>query len=113
MTWGIVGAMKHQTKKGKKMETQQELSEKLNELNEAFKDSFMKPEFHYGMFGHYDTGYESVTMPIEYCANTNTVEKIEGYGVRLSASGYLDCTEWSVFDTEIEAVNYVLDTFVD
>jgi len=28
---------------------------------------------------------------------------IDGYGARLSASGYLDCTEWSVFDTEQEA----------
>lgn len=27
----------------------------------------------------------------------------EGYGARLSAPGYLDCTEWSVFETEEEA----------
>lgn len=25
-----------------------------------------------------------------------------GYGVRLSAPGYLDCTEWEVFDTSAE-----------
>jgi hypothetical protein len=31
----------------------------------------------------------------------------EGYGARLSAPGYLDCTEWSVFDTKEEAEAYL------
>lgn len=31
------------------------------------------------------------------------IEARFGYGVRLSAPGYLDCTEWEVFDTEAEA----------
>jgi hypothetical protein len=34
-------------------------------------------------------------------------ENIKGYGARLSAPGYLDCTEWSVFDTEREAREYL------
>ena len=34
-------------------------------------------------------------------------ENIKGYGARLSAPGYLDCTEWSVFDTEEEANAYL------
>lgn len=33
----------------------------------------------------------------------HTIGVIEGFGARLSASGYLDCTEWSVFETEQEA----------
>lgn len=34
-------------------------------------------------------------------------EHITGYGARLSAPGYLDATEWSVFDTEDEAREYL------
>jgi hypothetical protein len=34
-------------------------------------------------------------------------ENIKGYGARLSAPGYLDCTEWAVFDTEDEARAYL------
>jgi hypothetical protein len=30
-------------------------------------------------------------------------ENIKGYGARLSAAGYLDCTEWTVYDTVQEA----------
>lgn len=30
-------------------------------------------------------------------------ELIEGWGARLSAPGYMDCTSWSVFETEAEA----------
>lgn len=32
---------------------------------------------------------------------------ITGHGARLSAPGYLDCTEWSIFDTEQEAREYL------
>lgn len=28
---------------------------------------------------------------------------LDGYGARLSMPGYMDCTEWSVYDTEKEA----------
>jgi hypothetical protein len=31
------------------------------------------------------------------------IEQIKGYGARLSAPGYLDCTEWGVYDTKAEA----------
>lgn len=36
---------------------------------------------------------------------------IEGYGARLSAPGYLDCTEWVVFATEAEAEEYLKETY--
>ena len=38
-------------------------------------------------------------------------ETIRGYGARLSAPGYLDCTEWNVFDTVEEAEKYLDDTY--
>ena len=34
-------------------------------------------------------------------------ENIKGYGARLSAPGYLDCTEWTVFDSKEEAEAYL------
>lgn len=37
----------------------------------------------------------------------------EGYGARLTAPGYLDSTEWSVFDTLQEAKDYLRDTYDD
>jgi len=37
--------------------------------------------------------------------------EIIGWGARLSAPGYLDCTDWSVFDTEREAKEYLRDTY--
>ena len=36
-------------------------------------------------------------------------ENIKGYGARLSAPGYLDCTEWAVFDSEEEAREFLAD----
>ena len=41
------------------------------------------------------------------------VEEKTGYGARLSAPGYLDCTDWMVFDSIEEAQNYLHDTFHD
>lgn len=38
---------------------------------------------------------------------------IDGYGARLSMSGYLDCTDWTVFRTREEAIQYLDDTYGD
>jgi hypothetical protein len=40
-------------------------------------------------------------------------ENVQGYGARLSAPGYMDCTEWSVFDTYGEAREYLMETYGD
>lgn len=40
-------------------------------------------------------------------------EWIKGYGARLSAPGYLDCTEWTVFQTQAEAEQYLEETYPD
>ena len=42
-----------------------------------------------------------------------SVEFIEGYGARFSAPGYLDATDWTIFDTEAEAVKHLLDQHFD
>ena len=63
--------------------------------------------------------YQGPAIPIpadlsDYCENRTVTEikVIEGWGARLSAPGYLDCTPWCVFETEQEAQEY-LDEQID
>ncbi len=70
---------------------------------------------------------ETVTHPMSDEDRDATIEKIRpyvegkpqwwknvrGYGARLSAPGYLDCTEWTVFDTEDEAREYLEEMYPD
>lgn len=41
------------------------------------------------------------------------VEVKHGFGARLSAPGYLDATEWTVFDSEQEAIDYLEEMYGD
>lgn len=41
----------------------------------------------------------------------DSLEVIEGWGVRLSAPGYMDCTDWSVFTTESEANKFLAEYY--
>lgn len=45
----------------------------------------------------------------DYCENREAwrIELTTGYGARLSAPGFLDRTEWCVFETEKEAREYL------
>lgn len=38
---------------------------------------------------------------------------ISGYGARLSMPGYLDCTEWTVHPSHMEAQLYLQETYED
>ena len=49
---------------------------------------------------YYDGDVESVTFRT-------------GYGARLSAPGYMDCTEWSVFHTEAAAKEHLDEMYGD
>jgi hypothetical protein len=42
-----------------------------------------------------------------------SVEIKAGWGGRLSAPGYMDCTEWSVYDTEEEALEELTEMYGD
>ena len=46
-------------------------------------------------------------------SSVHEVQVQEGYGARLSMPGYLDCTDWSVHETEKEAWEYLQDTYED
>lgn len=51
-----------------------------------------------------DEDEEAIELAETYYDGTvQTVTLREGYGARLSAPGYLDCTDWSVYATAEEA----------
>lgn len=54
-----------------------------------------------------DEVYEGGKESIQSLQITN------GFGARLSAPGYMDCTEWSVFDTAKEAEEYLKEMYGD
>lgn len=59
-------------------------------------DFFSRDTFRQSVLGW---GRESGNAKIE-----EDVQLIEGWGVRLSSPGYLDCTAWEVFQDEEEAI---------
>ena len=42
-----------------------------------------------------------------------SVELVSGHGARMSAPGYMDCTDWSVFDTVEEAEEHLDELYGD
>ena len=51
---------------------------------------------------------------VDYCEGIPvSFEVIRGYGARLSAPGYLDCTEWTVFPTAEKAEEYLEEMYPD
>jgi hypothetical protein len=46
-----------------------------------------------------------------YPNNSLTIKRIKGYGARLQMPGCLDSTDWSVFKTEDEARNYLIEFY--
>jgi hypothetical protein len=52
-------------------------------------------------------GEQRFSIERQHSADANWVPQVSlvrGYGVRLSAPGYLDCTEWEVYTTKREAL---------
>lgn len=48
-----------------------------------------------------------------YPGKPESVKTVWGYGARLSAPGYLDATDWTVFSSRKAAENYLEETFGD
>ena len=90
------------------------------ELEEAFKGQFMQPEVYHGdvIELQYKNG-ESFCMPLEDYSPAMHSGVIESftfsnrYLARLSASGYLDCTESTMFDTEQEAIAFLINNYAE
>jgi hypothetical protein len=101
----------------------------FEELCEAYAetDGFMEPEIVRGEWVEVDGPCGVDAIPAEYVSALTadgvrdytenreiwSIEKRSGYGARFSAPGYMDCTEWSVFDTLQEAVDYLAETYLD
>lgn len=110
-----------------KYSEQREMQELEAKLENTFQKEFMKPEVVRGEYWSVEGRMCNEWLPVEvtdrkglanFCENKiddkNTrVSKIKGYGARLSASGYLDCTEWSVFKTKREAIEHLLEIYGD
>lgn len=71
----------------------------------------------YGVHG--PIGRDVAAAAAQYVGVTSRPERIEtvrlfkGYGARLSAPGYMDCTDWCVFDSHEAAVEYLEETYGD
>jgi hypothetical protein len=50
---------------------------------------------------------------VYYEGTVQSVTFVNGYGARLSAPGYMDCTEWTVFDTPEQAQAYLDEYYPD
>lgn len=97
------------------------------ECEVRFIGDFMQPEIVQGDWYNIDGDNGIESYPAEYFYLADCIEDYEnmsgsevwesktvtGYGARLSAPGYLDCTEWSVFETELEAIQFLLETYAD
>lgn len=97
--------------------------EKYEQLNKVFRNQFMQPEITektqwYYVRDKYDEiyCYDLDLFSRETVENWHPNEEIEvaeGFGARLSAAGYLDCTDWTIHDTEEEAIDFLIDFYGD
>jgi hypothetical protein len=87
----------------------------------------MEPQIEFGDWVEIEGNYDTICLPADivgklpddFAARVEAVRKFiysttiynvtvrKGWGARFSAPGYLDCTEWSVFDTKEEAEEYI------
>ena len=93
----------------------------FDELCEEYSkiDSFMEPQVVHDEWFIFESTDGIEAVPYEYIHDIGdeVMDVIEqcrvGYGARLSAPGYLDCTDWVVFDTEQEAIDYLAETYLE
>lgn len=88
---------------------------------------FMTPKFHQGKFYLIETGYGTECIPFEVCGDKcrsindlkmylsgdpyddELPEPQEGWVYRMSADGYMDATDWSYANSEIEMIEEILE----
>ena len=91
----------------------------VDELHEAFDGSFMKPEIQDGTWWVVDGPDGMWVFPLRYFTRDDLmseypkaeIETQRGYGSRLSAPGYLDCTDWGLHPTEDAAAEELLEIY--
>ena len=95
------------------------LSQETLDLFSELEKGFMTPSFFHGMIlidsqdGPMPSeDWLSVHCPVEDASRVESEE--EGWLVRLSADGYMDCTDWhGPFQTEEEAVEAIVDAYAE
>ena len=101
----------------------------LNDLSAEFQDQFMQPEIWKAEYTKNDTMqgtffidqdltglYPFTSALVEFwdgipVRDIYSKEYYSGYLCRLSAPGYLDCTDTVGFETEQECINYLLEVY--
>lgn len=101
------------------------------ELQAAFVGSFMQPCIYADSYFEVETSQGTEIVPSDvigrtvgtaaeafanYCEGSisdpeECVECKTGYLARMSASGFLDCTDWSAHTTAEDAARYLIDTY--
>jgi hypothetical protein len=104
------------------MPTEQETTMTKHEREQALAalaQEFLEPEFYEGPWVEIDSVHGSVHWPDDgYSADeyrsfsddpiAAVTRHRHGVLCRLSAPGYLDCTEWSAFKTRVEAEEFLI-----
>lgn len=74
----------------------------LNQLQKAFEGRFMQPKAYMGK--DIESEILEAGLDLEY----------DKFYCRLSADGYLDCTDWhGPFDTIDDCAQFLIDTYAD
>jgi hypothetical protein len=87
----------------------------------------LSPDIKHGTWYEVETSYGIDIVEAEIVGNDPTLEdfidfcegepesftKCKGWGARMNAAGYMDCTEWSLFKTENEAAEWLIETYGD
>ena len=97
----------------------------------AFSSAFMQPHIEHGTYYTVDTTSGTETVPTDVAGTATTpkdlmdflegkpqdpdevLEVQTGWLARMSASGYMDCTDWTAHETEQEAMEYLVEMYGD
>ena len=82
---------------------------------------FMEPTIEFGEWVEIESDGGTSWVPLEYfeideCLSFDhevTLKKVRGFGCRMSAPGYMDATDWVVFDEEKDAAEFLSDTYFE
>lgn len=98
----------------------------MRSVANPFEGQFMQPEIYKDRAYIVETTYGTEVVPhdlvgdgytplTDFLEGTPYEDQIfvikEGYLARLSAPGYMDCTEWSIHDTAEEAMTYLEEMY--
>ena len=92
------------------------------ELQKAFAGEFMQPEIvedtwyvgedKYRVYFAIPSDVMALEQVIEETgADPEDIETVKGFGARIQAPGYMDASDWTVYDTEQEAIDYLMEYY--